>query len=163
MGAAAPHHPDAEPDDRSCSIARTLELIGDRWTLLILRDAFRGIRRFDDLRRDLGIAKPVLADRLKRLVDGGILERRQYHERPARYEYRLTRMGLDLSPALIALMKWGDAWLAEDGPPTVLVHEPCGQPLDLQLICWTCDATLSPSAIRSRPGPGAGPSRGAPE
>lgn len=153
MGEAADHAP---ADDTSCSIARTLEIIGDRWTLLILRDAFRGIRRFDDFRRDLGIAKPVLADRLRRLVEAGIMERQLYSEHPPRHEYRLTRMGVDLSPALVALMRWGDTWLAgAEGPPTVLVHEPCGHPLDLSFICWACNETFTPGAIRSRPGPGA--------
>src|SRR3954466_13822696 len=96
-----------------CSIARTLEVIGDRWTLLILRDAFRGVRRFDDLQRDLGIARNILTDRLQKLVDHGVLMRRLYQERPPRYEYRLTRMGYDLSPALVALMRWGDQYLAD--------------------------------------------------
>lgn len=139
----------------TCSIARTLEVIGDRWTLLVLRDAFRGIRRFDDFRRDLGIARPVLADRLRRLVDHGVLEKRPYSEHPPRYEYRLTPMGVDLSPALVALMRWGDRWLSgDDGPPTVLVHASCGHELDQPFVCWTCDQTFSPTAIRSRPGPG---------
>src|SRR5690242_13863308 len=98
-------------NDADCSIARALGVIGDRWTILILRDAFRGIRRFDDFRRDLEIARPVLADRLKKLVDAGVMVRRQYEERPPRYEYRLTPMGIELSPALVALMRWGDRWL----------------------------------------------------
>lgn len=139
----------------TCSIARTLEVIGDRWTLLVLRDAFRGIRRFDDFRRDLGIARPVLADRLRRLVDHGVLEKQLYQEHPPRYEYRLTPMGVDLSPALVALMRWGDRWLAGDqGPPTLLVHATCGHELDQSFVCWSCDQTFSPTAIRSRPGPG---------
>ena len=140
----------------SCSIERALEIIGDRWTILVLRDAFRGIRRFDELRRDLDIARPVLADRLRRLVDSGILERRLYQTRPKRYEYRLTEMGVELSPILVALMRWGDRFLAGDGgPPTVLVHEPCGHELRQGFFCTSCRQTLEPSAIRSRPGPGA--------
>ena len=98
-----------EPTSSPCSIQRSLEILGDRWTILIMRDAFRGIRRFDDFRRDLGIARPVLADRLKHLVDAGVLERRQYCEQPPRDEYRLTPMGAALSPTLVALMRWGDA------------------------------------------------------
>ena len=142
--------------DPSCSIARTLEVIGERWTLLILRDAFRGVRRFDDIQRDLGIARNILTDRLQKLVDHGVLERRQYQDRPQRYEYRLTQKGIDLSPALVALMRWGDRWLAGDlGPPLVLTHAPCGDALDQSFICWTCDETVAPTAIRSRPGPGA--------
>lgn len=141
-------------DTRPCSIQRSLDVLGDRWTILILRDAFRGVRRFDDFRRDLDIARPVLTDRLRRLVDHGVLERRLYCERPPRYEYRLTPRGIDLSPTLVALMRWGDEWLSADGPPTVLVHEACGSPLDQQFVCWTCDETFSAPDIASRPGPG---------
>jgi DNA-binding HxlR family transcriptional regulator len=137
-----------------CSIARALEIMGDRWTILILRDAFRGIRRFDDFRRDLEIARPVLADRLRRLVEAGVMVKVAYQDRPRRYEYRLTRMGIELSPALVALMRWGDRWLSDGLPPTVLVHEPCGHELDQAFWCPTCRQTFSPSAIASRPGPG---------
>jgi DNA-binding HxlR family transcriptional regulator len=138
-----------------CSIARTLEVIGDRWTILVLRDCFKGIRRFDEIRRDLDIARPVLADRLKRLVAHGVLERRLYQQRPNRYEYRLTPMGVELSPILVALMRWGDKHLAgEEGPPTVLVHKPCGHELRQGFYCASCRQTFSPSAIGSRPGPG---------
>ncbi|MGI9644351.1 MAG: winged helix-turn-helix transcriptional regulator [Ilumatobacteraceae bacterium] len=139
----------AEP---TCSIQRSLEVLGDRWTILILRDAFRGVRRYDEFRRDLDIARPVLADRLKRLVDHGVLTKQLYCEHPPRYEYRLTARGMALSPTLVALMRWGDDWLAEDGPPTVLVHDACGEPLDQQFVCWQCDQTFSPHDIASRPG-----------
>lgn len=140
----------------ACSIARTLEVIGERWTLLILRDAFRGVRRFDDLQRDLGIARNILTDRLQKLVEHGVLTRRQYQSRPPRYEYRLTPKGIDLSPALVALMRWGDRWLAEDGrPPLVLTHRSCGEAVDQSFICWNCDETVTPAGIGSRPGPGA--------
>jgi DNA-binding HxlR family transcriptional regulator len=141
--------PDDPPD---CSIAGTLEIIGDRWTILILRDAFRGVRRFEEIQHDLGIARNVLADRLAKLVEHGLLERRQYQERPARFEYRLTSKGVDLSPALVALMRWGDKHLAGEHAPTVLVHDECGHPLDQTFICWECDTTVAPSGIRSRPG-----------
>jgi DNA-binding HxlR family transcriptional regulator len=146
------------PDERheqACSIARALEVMGDRWTILVLRDAFRGIRRFEDFRRDLDIARPVLADRLKRLVGHGVLEKRLYQERPRRYEYRLTPMGRELSPILVALMRWGDHHLAgEAGPPTVLTHE-CGHELSQGFYCPACRQVFAPSEIRSRPGPGA--------
>ena len=143
-------------DDDACSIARTLEVIGDRWTLLILRDAFRGVRRFEDLQRDLGIARNILTDRLQKLVDRGVLSKTPYQARPVRYEYRLTPKGRDLSPALVALMRWGDKWLAEDGrPPLVLTHKACGEPVDQSFICWTCDETVTPAGLRGRPGPGA--------
>ena len=140
------------PDPTPCSIQRSLEILGDRWTILIMRDAFRGIRRFDDFRRDLGIARPVLADRLKQLVDAGVLERRQYCDRPPRDEYRLTPMGADLSPTLVALMRWGDAWLSDDGPPTTLIHDVCGEPLDQAFVCWHCNETFGSGQIASRPG-----------
>ena len=148
--------PSADEQDAPCSIARSLEIIGDRWTILILRDAFRGLRRFDELRRDLGIPRAVLADRLKKLVDAGVLHRRRYQDHPPRDEYRLTPMGLELSPILVALMHWGDRWLADDGPPTVLVHEPCGTDVELGFHCRTCGVDFPPTAIVSRPGPGAG-------
>jgi len=135
-----------------CSIAATLEIIGDRWTILILRDAFRGVRRFDEIQHDLGIARNVLTDRLNKLVDHGVLTKRKYQDRPARYEYRLTPKGVDLSPALVALMRWGDKHIAGEDAPTVLVHESCGTPLDQTFICWDCDTTVEPSAIRSKPG-----------
>lgn len=139
-------------NERPCSIQRSLDVLGDRWTILIMRDAFRGIRRFDEFRRDLDIARPVLTDRLHRLVDAGVLVKRQYCERPPRFEYRLTEKGAALSPTLVALMRWGDDWLSEDGPPTVLVHDTCGQPLDQTFVCWHCDETFSPTEIASRPG-----------
>jgi DNA-binding HxlR family transcriptional regulator len=156
--------PDAGADQTSaageapCSIARALELIGDRWTILILRDAFRGLHRFDDLQRDLEIPRAVLAERLKRLVEHGVLERRQYRDHPPRFEYRLTPMGVELSPILVALMRWGDRHLAgAAGPPTVLVHDACGHELDQSFVCWSCDQTFAPTHIRSRPGPGRRP------
>lgn len=137
-----------------CSIAATLEVIGDRWTMLILRDAFRGVRRFSELQEDLGIARNLLSDRLGRLVDHGILVKVPYQERPLRHEYRLTDAGRDLSPALIALMRWGDHWKAGDRPPTLLCHESCGTPLELEPYCSACDERVRPHHITSRPGPG---------
>lgn len=133
-----------------CSIERTLALVGDRWTLLILRDVFRGIRRFGDFCADLGIARNILADRLDRLVDHGILERVPYQDRPLRHEYRLTARGRDLSPALIALMRWGDRWAVEGEPPTLLVHDACGAELEQLLQCPRCDVEVTPAHIRSR-------------
>ena len=139
-----------------CSIASTLEVIGDRWTILILRDSFRGVRRFDEFQRDLGIARNILTDRLQKLVDHGVLVRRPYQQHPPRYEYRLTPKGIDLSPALVALMRWGDTWLAGDaGAPLELTHNACGHPLDQAFVCWHCESTVRPTEIRSRPGPGA--------
>jgi DNA-binding HxlR family transcriptional regulator len=132
-----------------CSIERTLEVIGDRWTMLILRDSFRGVRRFEAFQRDLGIARNLLTDRLGKLVDHGVLQKQQYQDHPPRYEYRLTPRGVDLSPALVALMRWGDKWLADGEPPVSLLHERCGEPLDQAFVCWHCDETVSPLQIRS--------------
>lgn len=137
---------DGAPDP---SIAGTLELIGDRWTFLILRDAFRGVRRFADFRSGLGIARNVLTDRLQRLVAAGILRRHLYCERPPRYEYRLTAKGIDLSPALVALKRWGDRHLQAGEPPQLFVHGDCGHPLDQVFVCWHCDRTVTPAGIRS--------------
>ncbi|MDA8292650.1 MAG: helix-turn-helix domain-containing protein [Actinomycetota bacterium] len=142
MVSAAP-----EPFD---SIAKTLELVGDRWTMLVLRDVFRGLHRFEELRADLGIARPVLSDRLGKLVDGGILARVPYEEHPPRHEYRLTEMGLELSPALVALMRWGDRWLAGTKASVVLYHGACGTELEQGFWCPTCATTFGPRAIKSR-------------
>ena len=143
--------------DPTCSIAATLEAVGDRWTLLILRDLFRGVRRFEALHRDLGIARNLLTDRLHKLTTLGMVHRVQYQDRPVRHEYRLTNKGADLSPALVALMHWGDRWYATDGPPTLLVHDACGTPLDQAVSCPFCNEFVTPHHIRSRPGPGRSP------
>ncbi len=141
-------------DAGECSIAATLDLVGDRWTLLILRDIFRGFRRFGELCDELGIARNLLADRLSRLVEADILHKVPYQQRPLRHEYRLTPKGADLSPALVALMGWGDRWASGGEPPTLLVHRDCGTALDQIVLCPTCDVNVTPSSIRSRPGPG---------
>ncbi|MEA2450811.1 MAG: hypothetical protein QOG63_2743 [Thermoleophilaceae bacterium] len=140
-----------------CSVAGTLELVGERWTLLIIRDAFLGVRRFDDFQRDLGVARNVLQTRLTRLVDDGILERRQYQERPPRHEYRLTEKGLDLWPAVVALMKWGDRHLFPDGVPVIMEHRDCGGEVDDRRLCTRCGAPLEARDVRPRPGPGSAP------
>jgi DNA-binding HxlR family transcriptional regulator len=145
---------DAPHDEQLCSIAASLQLIGDRWSLLILRDAFRGVRRFDELAADLGIARNLLADRLQKRVDHGILVKQPYQQRPVRYEYRLSAKGVDLSPALVALMRWGDKHVIEQSPPVVLVHDRCGTPLEQTLSCPHCAEAVTPKAIKSRPGPG---------
>ena len=120
------------------------------------------VQRVLELVRQRGIVRGTELDRLgvhrmylKRLVDRGVLARHLYCERPPRYEYRLTEMGVALSPALVALMRWGDQWLTAGSAPTVLVHESCGNPLDQQFVCWECDETFTPYDIASRPGPGA--------
>jgi DNA-binding HxlR family transcriptional regulator len=126
-------------DNQVCSIARALEAIGDRWTMLVIRDAFVGVRRFDEFQQRLGIARNVLTDRLSRLVDEGILEKREYQARPQRFEYRLTAKGVDLFPVLVSLMKWGDRHAPdENGPPMTVVHRDCGGEVDERLLCDRC-------------------------
>ncbi len=132
----------ADYEGQDCSIARTLELIGERWTILILRESFLGTRRFDDFQRELGLARNVLQTRLERLVDAGVLSRVQYQERPTRYEYRLTRKGVDLWPIIVALLKWGDRYAAPDGAPVVLEHKECGGEVDDRRRCMKCGADL---------------------
>jgi DNA-binding HxlR family transcriptional regulator len=143
-----------EYETQVCSIARTLEVIGERWTILILRDCFMGIRRFDDFQRSLGVARNVLSARLQRLVDEGILEKRAYEQRPVRYEYRLTEKGRDLWPILMTLLKWGDRYEAEGGAPYVFQHRDCGGEINEQLSCDRCGAPLGPRDLERKPGPG---------
>jgi DNA-binding HxlR family transcriptional regulator len=142
-------------DEQNCSIARSLELIGERWTILIIRDVFLGLRRFDDIQRDLGVSRGILSDRLDRLIESGILERRLYQERPERYEYRLTDKGRDLWPITIGLLKWGDRYYAENGPPRVILHRGCGGEVTERLRCAKCGADLTARDVEARPGPGA--------
>jgi DNA-binding HxlR family transcriptional regulator len=141
-------------EGQNCSIARTLELVGERWSLLIIRDAFRGVRRFDQLQASLGIASNVLSSRLDRLVDAGILERVRYQERPDRYEYLLTDKGRELRVPLLALMHWGDRHLAPDGPPVIVEHDGCGGALATRVVCSVCGAEPAPGESHARPGPG---------
>lgn len=145
---------------QNCSIARTLELVGERWTILIVRDAFLGVRRFDDFQRDLGIARNVLQARLERLVEEGIMRRELYQERPPRYEYKLTRKGVDLWPTIVALLQWGDRHAApEAGPPVELLHKGCGGAVDSRRRCERCGAELEAWDAEARPGPGALPAQ----
>jgi DNA-binding HxlR family transcriptional regulator len=137
-------------DNQNCSIARALETIGERWTLLILRDAFLGTRRFDDFQRSLGIARNVLAVRLKRLTEQGLLERSRYQERPERYEYRLTDKGADLWPVLFTLMRFGDKHSFEGMPPTVVEHGDCGARIDDHMCCPACGGRAGRPARRRR-------------
>jgi len=139
----------------TCSIARTAHVIGEWWTPLILRDLFAGIGRFEDLRRDLGVASNVLADRLATLAAHGIVERRAYQEAPTRYEYVLTDKGRDLFPIIAAFIRWGDRWETGDaGPPTMLVHDGCGRPTTPTLVCDHCGGELSADAVTTMAGPG---------
>jgi DNA-binding HxlR family transcriptional regulator len=122
--------------------------------LLILRNLFRGARRFGEFEEDLGIAKNLLASRLSKLVEADIIEKVPYQDRPVRHEYLLTQKGRDLSPSLVAMMRWGDRWCNEGSAPTVLVHSECGTPLNQVTHCPSCNDSLDPGEIRSRPGPG---------
>ncbi len=140
----------------NCSIARTLELIGERWSILILRDVFLGVRRFDAIQHDLGIARNVLAARLERFVTEGILEKRPYQERPLRHEYRLTEKSRDLWPVFVEMLRWGDRYAAPTGgPPLVLRHRDCGGLLDEWRICENCGKPLTVRDVHIEPGPGA--------
>jgi DNA-binding HxlR family transcriptional regulator len=136
-------------DDPVCSIAGALGLIGERWTILILRDVFQGRRKFSEMQRSMGVARNVLAARLQRLVDEGILERRPYSERPERHEYFLTEKGLDLWPVLVDLLHWGDKHLDRGGEPAMrLVHKRCGGEIDDHRICERCGERLGPRDAR---------------
>ena len=138
-----------------CSIAKSLEVIGERWSLLIVRDVCNGNRRFGEIQSSLGVARNVLSARLQRLVDEDILERRAYQESPPRYEYFLTEKGLDLWPALIALLNWGDRYSpSPGGPPRLIVHKECGGAVSERGICESCGETLHARDAIQVPGPG---------
>ena len=141
--------------DWNCSIARTLDVVGEWWTLLILRDAFRGTCRFDDFQASLGLARSVLTARLQKLTEHGVLERRAYSEHPPRYEYTLTEQGRALFPVITALRTWGDQWLpVPGGPPAVLVHDACGGVIQPVLTCPHCHRQVTSINAHSEPGPG---------
>jgi DNA-binding HxlR family transcriptional regulator len=138
-----------------CSIAKTLELIGERWTLLVIRDVFNGNRRFGEMQPSLGVARNVLSNRLQRLVDEGILERRRYRERPPRDEYFLTEKGLDLWPVMMSMLEFGDRHLAEgEGAPMVVRHKECGGAVNGRGICESCGEVLTARQVRAEDGPG---------
>jgi DNA-binding HxlR family transcriptional regulator len=138
-----------------CSVAKSLEVIGERWSLLIVREVMHGRRRFSQLQGSLGVARNVLSARLARLIEEGILERRAYQESPPRYEYFLTEKGLDLWPALIALQGWGDRHSAgPEGPPMMLLHKGCGGRVTDRGICAECGEVLHARDARAVPGPG---------
>ncbi|CAL9522460.1 putative HTH-type transcriptional regulator [Actinosynnema sp. ALI-1.44] len=138
-------------DGQTCSIARTLEVVGERWTLLIVRDAARGVTRFDGFLDSLPIARNVLSDRLATLVRHGVLDRVRYQDRPPRHEYRLTAKGRELMPVLLALMEWGDRHLGdESGPPVVAEHAGCGGAVDVRLTCRECHGSVAPAEVVTR-------------
>lgn len=141
--------------EQPCSIARSLAVVGDRWTLMVLRCAFLGIRRFDDFQSMLGVTRHVLADRLKRLVEAGVLKKVSYQDRQARFEYRLTEQGRDLYPVLLALARWGDKWLDGGmGPPLQYRHSKCGKLFTPTMMCSECGEAIDPREVMPMAGPG---------
>ncbi|MDX6661883.1 MAG: hypothetical protein QOJ55_2705 [Solirubrobacteraceae bacterium] len=142
--------------DQNCSIARALQVVGERWTLLVLREVFTGQRRFEAIQRNLGVATNILADRLQTLVEEDVLERRALSDRSERSEYRLTEKGLDLNPVLLELMRWGDRWDAPaPGPPVTVEHQDCGHETHAVQSCSHCGGELTARNVRLHDGPGA--------
>ncbi|MFI6865751.1 winged helix-turn-helix transcriptional regulator [Nocardia sp. NPDC050406] len=142
-------------EDMNCSIAQCLEVVGEWWTLLIVRDAIFGVTRFDEFRSRLGIARNVLTQRLEHLVAQDIMERVAYQENPVRYDYRLTPKGRSLWPVLAAMRQWGDTYAAPDGPPVEAVHTTCGHTMTVEPVCSECGEHLRGADIRPVLGPGA--------
>ena len=142
----------------NCSIARTLQVVGERWSLLILREAFYGNCRFEQFQQRIGLARNLLATRLATLVEHGILDRQSYQEpgQRARPEYRLTAKGKELYPILVALLDWGDRHVADpEGPAITLHHRDCGAPVHAQISCDAGHDHLTPRDVTATPGPGA--------
>jgi DNA-binding HxlR family transcriptional regulator len=139
--------------EKNCSIAKPLSFLGERWTVLVLRDLFLGRRRFDDIQASLGVATNVLSTRLATLAEEGIVERRRYSEHPERFEYVLTEKGRDLQPLLLALLAWGDKYTAENGAPMEVVHG--DHAFHMVPTCSECGEPIDTHNVHSRPGPGA--------
>lgn len=144
-------------ESMNCSVAQSLEVVGEWWSMLIVRDALRGVTRFDDFQERLGISRNVLTSRLDYLVERGVLERDAYQARPVRYDYRLTEKGRDLWHVLTALRQWGDRWEGPDGPPVVVEHRACGHLTSVVPVCAHCGEVLEAGALDVLPGPGARP------
>jgi DNA-binding HxlR family transcriptional regulator len=133
-----------------CSVARALSVVGDRWTLLLLRDLFLGARRFEHFEASLGASPHLLSTRLRKLVDHGIVERRPYQEKPVRHEYRLTAKGRDLYPVMVGLVGWGDRWMSDEhGPPVTFEHKTCGHSTHPELHCSECGEPLRAQDVRA--------------
>ena len=136
-----------------CSVARSVAVIGDRWTLMILRDLFLGVRRFEAFEERLGISRSIIAERLKRLTDEGVVRREAYQDRPVRHEYRLTEKGLSLHPVIMAIVHWGDVHYADaEGPPLIHRHKACGCDFAPVMTCSECaePVTAREVEVRSR-------------
>jgi DNA-binding HxlR family transcriptional regulator len=142
--------------DMHCSVAQCLEVVGEWWTMLIVRDAFLGVTRFDEFQERLGISRNILNQRLNGLVDAGVLAKVAYSEHPPRYDYRLTDKGRDLWPVLTSMRQWGDKYAAPDGPPMLITHKVCGHLSKAVMTCSACGDILNASAVQPAPGPGAG-------
>ena len=141
----------AELAEQRCSVARSVAVIGDRWTLMLLRDCFLGIRRFEDFERRLGISRSIIADRLKILTDEGVLRREVYQERPVRHEYRLTDKGVALGPVMLAIVHWGDTHYAgAEGPPLIHRHKACGCDFTPVQTCSACGDPVGPREVEVR-------------
>jgi DNA-binding HxlR family transcriptional regulator len=132
-----------------CSVAQCLEVVGEWWSMLIIRDTFLGVTRFDDFQRRLGISRNILNDRLNTLVDAGVLTRVPYSERPPRHDYRLTDKGRDLWPVITAMRQWGDRYAAPDGPPMRVTHRACGAVTEAVLVCASCGEALGPRDVEA--------------
>ena len=138
----------------NCSVAQCLEVVGEWWSMLIVRDAFLGITRFDAFQERLGISRNVLNQRLAKLVDEGILDRVPYSDHPPRYDYKLTAKGRDLWPVLTAMRQWGDRYAAPGGPPVRIVHKDCGKVSQAVMTCSSCGGRLTARDVRAVRGPG---------
>jgi DNA-binding HxlR family transcriptional regulator len=145
-----PSDPTVLDRGRPSSVAQTLKVIGDRWSFMVIREAFFGIRRFDDLQNTLGIAPNILTDRLDRLVAEGIFKRRKYQDLPERYEYPLTDKGKDLYGPLIAMLRWGNDWLARGEVPLILKHKDCGKDFNPTVVCDHCRKPLKAKEMSYR-------------
>jgi DNA-binding HxlR family transcriptional regulator len=137
-----------------CSLARSLQIVGEWWTLLVLRDICFGWNRFEEIHDHLGIARNILKARLDTLVEHDMVVRQPYQEHPARFEYLPTAKALDFVPALLAVVAWGDRWTATDGPPIIFTHRPCGHDTVATVVCLSCAAPLARDDLDFRPGPG---------
>ena len=140
-------------DEQVCSVARALAIVGERWTLLIIRDAFKGTRRFEGFHKNLGVTRHRLSERLNSLVESGVMTKVPYSRNPERFEYRLTRKGLGLYPVLMSLSQWGDRWLAdENGPPMTYWHSRCAQDCEPIMACSECGEALKPEEVSAKLG-----------
>jgi DNA-binding HxlR family transcriptional regulator len=140
--------------EMDCSVAQCLEVVGEWWSMLLVRDAFLGVTRFDEFQRRLGISRNILHERLNTLVDAGVLVRVPYSDRPPRHDYRLTAKGRDLWPVLTAMRQWGDRYAAPSGPPLVVTHRSCGAVTEAVLVCSACGESLGAHDVVAAVGPG---------